>query len=173
MFKGVNIKRVLQYAVIAAVLFSIPLFFYVRTATYRSSWLLYVGSFLFFIVIVLFTLRDNQAKGGNASTVSMVYASHIATIVGVILCCIMCFVFLSVLIPGYLSEGPAKVVSPDTPINEIHDKTNGLSFRSFAGALILNFSFGSFASILFPFTIKRNQTKDSREPFPLQNNTTG
>jgi hypothetical protein len=77
------------------------------------------------------------------------------------------------MVPGYLDNGPAARVSHDTPINAVHDKTNGLSFRIFIGATIINFSFGSFAGFMFPFAIKRNQTKDSGEPYPLHNKRPG
>jgi lysylphosphatidylglycerol synthetase-like protein (DUF2156 family) len=167
MFKKINIVRCLLFGTIAAIVFAIPQFFYIRSSTYSESWLLYLGSFFFFIAIVLYTVLFNKAKEGNANTVTMVFASHVTTVIGVIVSCILTFILLSVMIPGYLHAGPAAVASPDTPINEIHDKTNGLSFRAFIGATIINFAFGSFASIIFPFSIKRNQTKESGEPFPL------
>jgi hypothetical protein len=97
----------------------------------------------------------------------MVFESHVTTFIGVVIACVLCFLLLTILVPGYLSEGPAGKVLTDTPPNSVTDKTNGLSFKVFMGAILFNFSMGSFVSIIFPFYSKRNQTKDSKEPTPL------
>ena len=167
MFKRIDIVSSLKSASIAALLFSICVFIYIKDTTYAESWLLFLGSFLFFVVIVIHTMFFNKVLGGDANTVTLVFASHVVTFMGVVISCILSFILLSTLVPGYLSNGPAGVVAPDAPPNAIHDKTNGLSFRIFIGAIIFNFSMGSFAGIVFPFMIKRNQTKDSGEPYPL------
>jgi len=75
---------------------------------------------------------------------------------------------LSVLVPGYLANGPAEVTASDAPVHTVTDKTNGLSFRIFIGATIFNFTMGSFVGLIFPFAIKRNQTKDTAKPYPLE-----
>ena len=169
MFENVNLKTSIKFAVFAALLFCIPTFIYIRDTTYSQSWLLYLGSFLFFIVITLYTMFFNRGKNGNANTVTMIFASHLTTVIGIVLSCIVCFIMLSVMIPGYLEAGPAGKVAPDAPANAEIDKTNGLSFRVFMGASLINFCFGSFVGIMYPFTIRRNLSRDSGEPRPLRN----
>lgn len=167
MFKKVNWFLTLIAATTAAVVFSIPVFFYLYDATYRESWLLFLGNFLFLVVIWIHTLRDNKKRSQNESTVSMVFASHMATISGVLISCLLCFLLLIFLVPGYLDSGMAGKTLTDEPANIIHDKTGGLSFEVFLSATVINFSVGSFAGIILPFYSKRNQTRDSREPTPL------
>jgi hypothetical protein len=167
MFKKMNLATSLIYGGIAAVLACIPVFFYIREASYTQSWLIYMGSFFFAVVIAIHTLRENKKTGGNESTVFMVFKSHVTTLMGVIMACIICFLLLVTMVPGYLTEGPAGKQMRDAPVNSKEDKTNGLSFKVFSGAILFNFSMGSFVGIVFPFYSKRNQKKDSREPFPL------
>lgn len=169
MFRELDWTYNLRHGVIAGLLFSACVLLYILDTRYAASWLLYVGSFMFFVMIVVDLLAFNRRRGKNANTVKMVFSSHVTTIIGILVACVVSFLLLSLLIPGYLDSGPAGRVSPDTPINAIHDKTRGLSFRVFIGATIINFSFGSFAGIIYPFTIKRNQTKESGEPYPLHN----
>jgi riboflavin transporter FmnP len=168
MFKKINWPRTLISGSLAGILFCIPVYFFIKDATYQESWLFYVGSFFFLIVIAAHTLVENKLRGQNESTVALVFASHVATIVGVIVAIILCFFLLVIFVPGYLSAGNTAKTLINEPSNTILDKTNGLSFKVFMCATILNFSAGSFASIIFPFAAKKNQTKDSREPTPLQ-----
>lgn len=170
MFKRINFPNSFRSGFIAALLFIIPVFFCLKDPSYGSTWLIYLGSFLFLIVIVCHTLFFNKVRGENANTVTMVFASHMVTLIGVLFSCLFAFLLLSVMIPGYLSAGPAEKATHNTPANEIFDKTNGLSFRIFMGASIINFAVGSFAGIIFPFSAKRNQKKDSGEPYPLKDN---
>lgn len=163
----VNIRATLITGVIAAFLFSIPVFIYLNEATYRSSWLLYSGSFLFLIVIWLHTFFDSQRRQHNESTVALVFNSHLATITGIIFSCLLCFLLLVIMVPGYLSPGMADKIQTGEPVNTIKDKTGGLSFEVFMAATFINFSVGSFTSIVLPFSLKRNQAKDAKEPTPL------
>jgi hypothetical protein len=167
MFKKINLVSSLIYGAVAALLASIPIFFYIQDASYTQSWLIYLGSFFFAVVIAIHTLTVNKKRGGNESTVFMVFESHVTTLIGVVVACVICFLLLTALVPGYLSEGPAGKVMTDAPPNSLEDKTNGLSFKVFMGAILFNFSMGSFVSLVFPFYSKRNQKKDSREPTPL------
>lgn len=169
MFKKIDLLSNVRNGVIAGLIFGIGVFFYIRETTYSHTWLVYLGSFLFFIMIVIDVMLFNRRSGSNANTVTMVFSSHVTTLVGVVVASLVSFILLAIMVPGYLDNGPTGKVAPDAPINAIHDKTNGLSFRIFIAATIFNFAFGSFASILFPFSIKRNQTKESGEPYPLQN----
>jgi hypothetical protein len=167
MFKKIDIKTTLISASIAAILFCIPAFIYIYKADYTKSWLLYFGSFLFFIVMWVHTMHDSKKRGENESTVALVFASHVTTIAGVILSTFFCFLILVALVPGYLDGGMADKILTGEPANIIKDKTNGLSFEVFIAATIINFSVGSFTGIILPFYSKRNQVRDSREPTPL------
>ena len=168
MFKKLNIRSTLIAGITAGILFSIPALIYIRSANYEKSWLLYMGSFLFMIVIWIHTMMESKRRGNNESTVALVFASHAAVIVGIIVSCILSFLLLSLLVPGYLTSSHPKTLTEE-PVNIIHDKTEGLSFIVFMAATAVNFSVGFFTSVVLPFILKKNQTRDSKAPTPLHN----
>ena len=168
MFRKVDWPHSLTIGGIAGLLFCIPTFFFIYRASYNDSWLLYLGSMLFFAMIVMGVLVFSKKRGGNESTVSMVFESHMTTLVGVFTALIISLVMLMVMVPGFFHAGMAGKQLTDSPANTIHDKTNGLDFKVIVLSILGNFCFGSFASIVFPFSAKRNQTKDGRDPAPLQ-----
>jgi len=167
MFRKINLRTTLVRAATAAILFCIPVFFYIRHASYKGSWLLYVGSFLFMAAMFVNNLVENKKRGENESTVALMFISLVTTVTSIIFCCVICFGMLALFVPGYLSPGPTEKVLTDVPVNSIIDKTGGMSFDIFMAATIINFSVGSFAGVILPFYSKRNQTRDSRDPAPL------
>jgi hypothetical protein len=151
----------------AAVIFCIPVYLYIYSASYRQSWLLYLGSFLFMTVMWIHTILESRKRKDDESTVALVFASHMATVAGILFSVLLCLLMLIIFVPGYLQPGITDKVLSGQPANTIHDKTGGLSFNIFMVATIINFSVGSFTGIILPFYLKRNQTKDSRTPTPL------
>ena len=168
MLRKVNIFRTLISGLIAAVLFSIPIYLFIRDNNYTDSWLLYLGSFLFVVVIWVHTIRENKKKSENESTVALVFISHTATITGILFSVIFSFLLLSLFVPGYLGHGNADQLLQQEPVNVIKDKTDGLSFEVFFAATVINFAVGSFAGIILPFYSKQNQATDRKDPSPLQ-----
>jgi hypothetical protein len=167
MFRKIDFKSSIISATIAAVLFCIPVYIFIQRADYRESWLLYMGSFLFFIVMWIHTLHDSKKRQDNESTVALVFASHVVTIMGIVIAAFLSFLLLVMLVPGYLDSGMAEKQLTNEPVNIIHDKTDGLSFEVFFAATIINFSVGSFTGIVLPFYTKRNQVTDKKDPAPL------
>lgn len=167
MFKKLDIKSTLTAGAVAAILFCIPVYLYIQYANYEQSWLLYLGSFLFMIVMWMHTIRESRKRDNSESTVALVFASHMATVAGILFSCLLCLLLLIIFVPGYLHQGEAYKTLQDAPVNTIHDKTEGLSFSVFMAATIINFSVGSFTAIVLPFYLKKNQTKDPKIPTPL------
>jgi hypothetical protein len=167
MFRKIDLKSSIISAAIAGILFCIPVYIFIQRADYRESWLLYMGSFLFFIAMWIHTMYDSRKRRDNESTVALVFASHVATIMGVVVASVLSFLLLVMLVPGYLDGGMADKQMINEPANIIKDKTDGMSFQIFMAATIINFSVGSFAGIILPFYMKRNQTKDRKDPAPL------
>lgn len=167
MFRKVNWAHSLTYGIVGAVLFSIAALIFIQRASYTDSWLLYVGSMAFFITMIVGLISYNKKRGGDESSAAMVFQGHITTIVGVLASLLICFLLLTIFVPGYLGAGDTAKQLTDEPANTVHDKTNGLGFKVFVLALLANFIFGSMASIIYPFTAKRNQTGDKKDPAPL------
>ncbi|RYG24607.1 MAG: hypothetical protein EOO01_43265 [Chitinophagaceae bacterium] len=166
-FRKVNIRSTLISGLIAGAVFSIPVFFYIKYPVYRFAWLLYLGSFMFFAVIWVHTLRESRKRAHNESTIALIFASHMATIAGIAVATVLSFIMLSTMIPGYLTSAVPDKTLTGEPSNSVMDKTDGLSLQVFLAAIFINFCVGSFSGIILPFAAKRNQKKDQRDPAPL------
>jgi len=168
MSRKLNLSLTLRYAIIEAIVFCIPVFIYIRDATYQKTWLLFLGCFFFLIVSVFHTLEDSRKSAGRERTFTLVFNSHMITIAAIILSCVLSFILLAIMIPGYLGKGTADTTLADAPPNTIFDKTNGLSFKVFMTAVVGNFIAGSFVGILVPFYSSRRNRRMSGEEFPLK-----
>lgn len=135
---------------------------FVNAQNYRNSWWLFLGNIFFLVVIAVYMLSFNKMKGGDASTQTQMAAGHIATVMGIIISCIVAAIAIAVFLPDVftpaLSDEPLENAPAQTGIGETH----GLVFFVFMNATIGNLCAGSFVSIILPYTAKRNQTKDRK-----------
>jgi hypothetical protein len=161
MNKPFNPKPYLIYGLLAAVVYCIPVTVFLSDPEYSQGWLLYLGNLLFLFVIVAFLFAFNRKRSENAATLAMLTAGHIATLFGIVISCVLAFLLLVIMVPGYLGAGEADKVLTNEPANITYDKTRGLSFMVFATAIIGNFAAGSFVSIIFPFALKADQTRET------------
>ena len=90
----------------------------------------------------------------------MLAAGHIATITGVVISVVLSFLLILIFVPGFLDQPVPDKVLRSEPSNVIKDKTEGLAFMIFMTATVGNFSAGSFVTIIFPFSLKKDQTKE-------------
>jgi hypothetical protein len=67
---------------------------------------------------------------------------------------------LVVFVPDIFQSGTTSRVLQNEPANSVIDKTEGLAFMVISNAIIGNISCGLLAAIIFPFTLKRDQTKE-------------
>lgn len=161
MFRRIHWSQYFIFALPAAILYCVPVFIFIRQSVFSQSWLLYLGNFLFMIMVIAFLINFNRKRDQNASSITMLLAGHITTIMGMIMALVFALILLAILVPGELSAGQAGQVLSQTPANATDDKTNGLNFQVIMDALLGNFAIGSFVSIIFPFTIKREQRSES------------
>jgi len=148
----------LKYGILAAIAYSLPVIVFIKLADYTSSWLLFSGCLLFLFFIALFLIQFNKRRNGNAATGTMLAAGLIATTTGVVISVLLSFILILIFVHGFLSQPvPDKVLHAE-PSNVIKDKTEGLAFMIFMTATVGNFSAGSFVTILFPFSLRKDQT---------------
>ena len=152
--KPFNPKPYITYGLLGAVVYCIPLIIFLSDPEYVQGWLLYLGNLFFLFAIVAFVYNFNKKRSENAGTLAMLTAGHIATLMGIIASCLLAFILLIIMVPDYLHTGPPESVVPG------YDTTRGLSFMVFATAIIGNLSAGSFVSIIFPFALKADQTRE-------------
>jgi hypothetical protein len=160
MFKGTNIKPYLGYSFAAALLYSLPVIIFLKDADYREAWLLYLGNFLFLAMIVFFIFRFNSRRDQNAGTMVMLTATSITTVLGTVMAVLIDLLLLLIFVPGILQAGTPDKILMEAPGNTVTDKTEGLVFMLLANAIIGNVSIGLFVSIIFPFTLKSDQTRE-------------
>jgi uncharacterized membrane protein len=161
MFKNPHWTRYLAYAVTAAIIYSLAVAFFLQDSTYSESWLLYLGNALFMVVIVLFLFSYNRRREKNARSMAMLKAGFVTSTMGVIISCLLCFILLSIMIPGLFHSGTPDKVLTGEPVNTVPDKTHGMLFMIFGSAIIGNLAVGMFVCIIFPFTLKGDQTKEN------------
>ncbi|RYY58641.1 MAG: hypothetical protein EOO05_15770 [Chitinophagaceae bacterium] len=150
LFRKTMWKPALLTALIAGVLYAISVGIYIYHANYEQTWILYVGSFAFMIVMYYHVMRDSRLRGHNESTVTLVFNSHVATIAGVLIACVLSYLILAVAVPGYIRSLQADRTLEGEPVNTIHDSTDGLSFNVFMAATVINFSVGSLNGKIIP-----------------------
>jgi hypothetical protein len=167
MLKDHSIKSYLVYSVIAALLYSVAAYIFIRNETFDSSWMLYVGNALFGCCIVTFIILYNKKRKENASTGTMITAGHITTVMGIIITCII-ILFLFFLVHGVHQAD----VLNDTPPQMESGKRHQFLLALFMNAVIGNVSVGSFVSLIVSYAVKRDQkgstsvkTKEESELF--------
>lgn len=157
-------KHYIKYGSLAAIVYSIAVSFFCRDASFKETWLLFAGNLGYMIIIAASLFSFNRQNRDNAGTVPMLAAGHITTIAGIIIACLLCFILLLIYVPGFIESGTPSKLMQDEPVNIVRGKTNGLVFMVFMSATMGNFVAGFAASIIFSFTLKRNQTKEEFSP---------
>jgi hypothetical protein len=158
--KKSHVLTYLLYGFAAAVAYCIPVTVFLIRKDYTDSWMLFAGCILFLFVLIMFLVHFNKKRNENAATGTMLVAGHIATATGILLSVLLCFILLMIFVPGFLGHPDAGQVLHREPANIVKDKTEGLAFMIFMTATVGNFSAGSFVTIIFPFTVKKDQTKE-------------
>jgi len=158
--KGVNPKPYLVYSVIAALLYGVPSVFFISRADFSYAWLLYLGNFLFMLMVVWFLMTFNFKRDENAGSLAMFTASSITTVMGAIFSLVLSLLLLAILVPGIFQPGLADKVLINEPAQSVDGKTNGLVFMVVVNAVFGNIFCGMFVSIIFPFTLKGDQTRE-------------
>jgi hypothetical protein len=162
MFKKEYLFSYIKWGVISAIAFCIPMIIFINSADYSATWWLFAGNVLFLVAIAFYMIEFNKSKGENASTQTMVAAGHVATIVGIVISCIVALIALPIFIPDIFGSGISDKAMEDAPSQTGTGKTHGLVFFVFMNAIIGNVSGGSFSSIIVPYTARKNQTKDKK-----------
>jgi hypothetical protein len=158
--QGPFIKTSIRFAVAAAVIYSLFAFFFIEKADYTASWILYVGNFLFMTVIAIFLFYIGSLKNNDPTTLSLIVTGEKTVFMGIAISLILCFILLLIFIPGILGRGVPGRVMIDKPANTIHDRTGGLDFDVMVNAVIGNFVTGSFVSVIFSPSLKRNHKEE-------------
>lgn len=160
MFKREFIGFYLKTGIVASILYTIPMIMFLNSASFSSTYLLFIGNMLFAFAVAILLYIYNNSRGGNASTQNMKAVGHIASITGVIIATIIAAIALVIIVPDILSSGKSETAFENAPSQTGTGKTNGLVFVLLMNTIIGNFTGGSLAALIVPITAKKDQTKD-------------
>lgn len=159
LFQKTHWLEYLGYGALGAVFYCILLFFHLQAGNYESMYLLYIGNAAFGIAILLYNLKLIYRHYEKNRAVSMLIAAHLATATGTVLSMIFGSVLMLAVYPELFSSTPS-ILGPENAHSGTVPTPEGWLFMVVINALILNFSVGSFISIVSSYAGKINQTKD-------------
>ncbi|SKA18584.1 hypothetical protein [Sediminibacterium ginsengisoli] len=158
-----HISEYLLYGGLAAVLYSLTVWYYLWKAEYESSWIAYLGSGLFMLVIMWYNIRLTQRRSDYKSAVKMMFAGHLAAITGVMLSVIISMLLCYSYIPGFMSGDSQDAFLDNAPAG-LNVNNSGTLLMIFLPATIGNLGAGAFISLVISYVIKPDQTKDKPAP---------
>jgi cobalamin synthase len=148
-----------MYGFIAALLYIIPVWYYLYEASYRNGWVVYIGSIFFMFVIMLYSFKLSRRKPEYKSSWMMIVAAHSAVMAGIILSVVLTFCLCLLYIPGFLTGHSPSDFLQYAPAG-LNNKNIDTVMQVFVPATIENFGAGGFMAVLGPYVFKRNQTRD-------------
>ncbi len=160
-----EVLPVITYAVIAALMYIIPMAVFMQYESFVKTWILYLGCFLFGIPIAIYMVRLTKNRKIRTKTTSMLIRGHLVTITGIVICAVAVLVALLIDVPNIFTSQQAETVLTRAPPQMQDGETNGLVLILFMTAVIGNFTAGSFFSIILAYTAKLNQTHDQEPDF--------
>ncbi len=160
MFKDRFFKVYVIFGLFAAICYAISVAVFIEKAKYADTWVLYVGNFVFMVVVVALLFYISSVANFNSGAIALMGSGIKTVLTGVIFSCILSFILLLILVPHVLGQGPPSISMSGNPVNRSINQTNGLVFMIFINGIIGNMVTGSFVSILFPVSIKRNQKSE-------------
>lgn len=155
-----HLKEYIIYGLIAAIAYCILLFFHLSSGDYVSSYLLYIGNALFGAAIFIYNMQLIRRPYDRQRATSMLISAHVATAIGTVLSVIFCGILMFIFHPDVFSANPTDAGLDNAPPNTQLKAPGGWLFMVCINALLINFSVGSFVSIMVSYAGKRNQTRD-------------
>ena len=134
-----------RFAIFSAILYCIPVIFFLKDKKFSDTWLLFLGNALFLFSIFIFGAMHNSKKNNNPSKSFNGFA---ITFAGVIFSCILILLLTLVFAPNVYHIGSSNEVLQQTPPTITKKNEHGLLFIMLANALIGNICAGTFATII-------------------------
>ncbi len=148
------------FGLLAAFMYCIPLYFFIQIDQFESIWLLYLGNILFGLAVALFMLFHIQKQKNGGSTISMISAGLMVNLVGIILSAVIAILLLMILVPHFGGTATQQTLPAEKLVQEIDHNKSNLTLTIYMDLIIGNIAAGSFASVIFAYAAKYNQTKD-------------
>jgi len=159
-FNRQHVVEYFLYGLLAAVLYSATLVYYMMHNQYENSYYLYIGNGLFFLSIFYYNVKLLSRPYDKNRAVSMLIAGNLATVAGVILSVIIAWIVLFGFFPDAFSTYPKEEILSNAPATDKLTRPTDLLFMIFINSVFCNFGAGALISVMISYAGKRNQTKD-------------
>ena len=156
-------RQVIRFSIVAALVYCIPVFFFIRQMAYEETFILYIGNFLFAAVIAIFISWFYKKHESSIGTVRLVVIGGKAAVAGIVAACLFILLLLIIMQPGVFSATPSPAsILKDAP-GQISGKNQGFGKILFLNAILANAGASFFISLLVPFSVMKNLYPDERE----------
>lgn len=155
-----HVRQYLLYGSIAAVFYIIPYIIFLIRDEYEEFYFLFIGTGLFMFAIFFYTLRLIKQPYDKKRTLSMIFAGHLATLVGVLMCTILVVIIFLIFHPDLFSTPSPDTIVKDMPAHMRSNQPLEVLMPIMFTTILANFGVGSFISIVSAYAGKLNQTKD-------------
>jgi len=156
------IKQIMKFAIAAAIVYCIPVYFYIRHMAYEESYILYVGNFLFAAVIGVFVAWFYKKHERDIGTIRLVVIGAKTAVAGIVAAFIMILLLLLIFTPEIFRPESVSHLSLQGSPAQLSGKNHGFGKILFLNALLGNAGASFFISLLIPFSVMKNIYPDER-----------
>ncbi len=143
----------IRYSIIPALLYLIPVIFFLKDESFSQTWILYIGNAFFLCYIFVFALLFFKNKTDNKN--SPANTGIAVTIIGIGVSCALIVLSIIIFAPGLFRFASNGVLANKPPsfaqTNEV-----GIWVILFANATIGNFVAGAFSSVIAAAIIRQS-----------------
>ncbi len=139
-----NVVYLIKFGICAAILYIIPVIFFLKDRRFSDLWLLYLGSALFLMALFTFGIMYAGKNPGSPKA----YNGFIVTIIGVIFSCLFIVIFTLILAPDVFGIGSANDALKQAAPAVDSSGNHGILFVMIASAIIINFCAGIFSAVM-------------------------
>lgn len=143
LFSRHRLMDYLFYGILAAIFYSISVWFYVYDQEFRQAKLMYIGVGFFAFIIMLYLLKITEVEKAKRNLKEIIFSGHLAVLAGIIFSTVICYFLCFEYKPAafkisstYPGQSPASL------------------FDVFVPAVFVNFLAGSFISLLIAYAMK-------------------
>jgi hypothetical protein len=159
-------RQIVRFAIAAALVYCITVYFYIKHMMYAESYILYVGNFLFAAVIGIFIAWFYKKHESDIGTIRLVVLGAKAAVLGIVITCFFCLLMLFIFVPQiFRSETVSHLQLQRSPA-QFEGKNQGFGAILFLNAILGNAGASFFISLLIPFSVMKNLYEDERKKSP-------
>ncbi|MES2329760.1 MAG: hypothetical protein V4539_09165 [Bacteroidota bacterium] len=159
-FNSKHVKEYFTNGLLAAILYTIPVFFFLSQKKYEDFYYLYIGTGLFMFTIFFYALRLVSRPYDSKRAVSMLIAGNLATLAGVFISVLLVIAGFFFYFPAIFSVTPTESLIQDAPSTIQPARPSGLLFMIMILTIFGNTAVGAFVSVVTAYVGKKNQTRD-------------